>query len=117
MRFGCKRTLQISRQTRRIALALSAAAVGLALIYLHPVASIAQQVPSSLYVSGNAAVPGFPGAWPPIQIAPGVDPNRETFIDLNGPSLRVVDLHHMGGLPKAQLVGAPKPFTFSAAQL
>ncbi len=117
MKFGCKRTLQISRQTRRIAVDLSAAAVGLALMYLHPVASIAQQVPNSLYVSGNAAVTGFSGALPPIQIAPGVNPNRETFIDLNGPSVRVVDLHHMGGLPEAQLIGAPKPFTFSAAQL
>ena len=112
-----KELCRFARQTRRTAGVSSAAAVGLALIYLYPAAIDAQQTPSSLYVTGNAAVTGFSGALPPIQIAPGVDPNRETFIDLNGPSLRVVDLHHMGGLPEAQLVGAPKSFTFSAAQL
>jgi hypothetical protein len=66
---------------------------------------------------GDAAVTGFSGALAPIQIAPGVDPGEQTFIDLDGPSLRVVDLHHMGGPPTAQLVGAPKPFTFTAAQI
>ncbi len=58
---------------------------------------------------------GFSGALPPVQIAPGVDPGQKTFIDPNGPSLRVVDLHHMGGPAQAQLVGAPKPLTIPAA--
>jgi hypothetical protein len=52
-----------------------------------------------------------------VQIAPGVDPVEKTLIDLNGPSLRVVDLHHMDGPPQAQLVGAPKPLTISAAMI
>src|ERR1039457_6282838 len=68
-------------------------------------------------VALNRAVTGFSGALPPVQIAPGADPGKQTFIDLNGPSLRIVDLHHMNGPMEAQLVGAPKPFTFSAAQL
>jgi hypothetical protein len=83
---------------------------------MFPAALTAQQS-SAVYVAGNAAVTGFAGALPPVQIAPGVDPNQQTFIDLNGPALRVVDLQHMGGPAQAQLVGAPKPFTFSAAQL
>jgi hypothetical protein len=71
---------------------------------MHP--ATAQQ-PPSLFLLGDAAVTGFSGALPPVQIAPGVDPVAQTFIDLNGPSLRVVDLHHMDGPPMAQLVGAP----------
>src|SRR5271155_1066132 len=83
---------------------------------IHPAAVTAQQ-PAPLYVAGDAAVTGFSGALPPVQIAPGLDPNQKTFIDPNGPSLRVVDLHYMGGLAEAQLVGAAKPFTVSAALL
>ena len=89
-------------------------------LFLIPVACTqlnAQQPASVVVAQGNAAVTGFSGALPPIQIAPGVDPNQKTFIDLNGPALRVVDLQHMGGPTQAQLVGAPKPFTFSAARL
>jgi hypothetical protein len=77
----------------------------------------AQQTSVAVVAPGNAAVSGFSGAIPPAQIAPGDDPGRLTFIDVNGPSLRIVDLQHMGGPPAAQLVGAPKPFTFSAAEI
>ena len=81
---------------------------------MHP--ATAQQ-PPPLFLPGDAAVTGFSGALPPVQIAPGVDPVAQTFIDLNGPSLRVVDLHHMDGPPMAQLVGAAKPLTISAAMI
>lgn len=66
---------------------------------------------------GNAVVTGFSGALPPIQIAPGVDPGTLTFIDKNGPSLRIVDLQQMGGPAIAQLVAAAKPSTFTAAEI
>ncbi len=66
---------------------------------------------------GNAAVTGFSGAIPPAQIPPGVDPRERTFIDLDGPSARIVDLQNMGGPPDAQLVPAPKPFAVTAAQI
>jgi hypothetical protein len=84
---------------------------------LAPADMSAQQTPVPLVAQGNAAVTGFSGALPPARIAPGDDPDRLTFIDLNGPSLRIVDLRHMGGPPVAELVGAPKPFTFSAAAI
>ena len=71
----------------------------------------------AILAPGNAAVTGFSGAPPPMQIAPGVDPGTLTFIDSTGPSLRVVDLQHMGGPPAAQLVGAPKPYTWVANQI
>ena len=73
--------------------------------------------PSIVLAPGNAAVTGFSGALEPIQIASGADPNRDTFINLGGPSLRIVDLQHMNGPAHAQLVGAAKPFTFDAALL
>jgi hypothetical protein len=77
----------------------------------------AQETSVAVVARGDAAVTGFSGALPPAQIAPGDDPGRLTFIDLNGPSLRIVDLQHMGGPTAAQLVGAPKPFTFSAGAI
>ena len=66
---------------------------------------------------GNAAVTAFSGAVAPTQVAPGVNPAGFTFIDLNGASLRVVDLQNLGGPPDAQLVNVPKPFTITAAQI
>lgn len=66
---------------------------------------------------GNAAVTGFSGAVPPIEIAPGVDPAELTFIDENGFALRIIDLRHMSGPPAAQLVGAPKPHTWLAKDI
>jgi hypothetical protein len=84
-------------------------------ICIIPAGLTAQQTP--VYSAGNAAVTGFSGALPPVQIAPGVDPDKKTFIDLNGPSLRIVDLRNMGGPMQAQLVRAPKLFTFPAASI
>ena len=75
------------------------------------------QQPAPILALGNAAVTGFSGAIPPAQIAPGADPAEETFIDENGPVLRIVDLQHMGGLPNAQLVNAPKPVSWFASQI
>src|SRR5262245_12760863 len=72
---------------------------------------------TAVYAPGDAAVTGFSGASPPVQIAPGADPGEMTFIDLNGPSLRVVDLRRMGGPPAAQPVGAPTRVTIGAAQI
>ena len=93
----------------------SAAALSLVFVCGAGVQTRAQQTSSPIVAAGNAAVTGFSGALQPIQIAPGVDPSQKTFIDATGPSLRVVDLQHMNGPPTAQLVGAAKPFTVSAA--
>ena len=94
-------------------------AVGLtvALAWATPFAASAQQNAGVILAPGNAAVTGFSGNLPPIQIAPGIDPGTQTFIDRNGPSLRIIDLQRMGGPAAAQLVGASKPFTFTAAQI
>ena len=79
--------------------------------------AFAQNAPAGILAPGNAVVTGFSGAIPPAQIAPGVDPGEKTFIDLNGPSLRINDLQSLNGPPIAQLVAAPKPFTATAAQI
>ena len=95
-----------ARAMRRIAAALT-----LALSLSGPASA---QSPAGVYAPGEAAVTGFSGAVRPSEIALGQDPDARTFIDPEGPSLRVVDLSRMGGPPEAQLVGAPKPFTVSA---
>jgi hypothetical protein len=94
-----------------------AAAVAAVLGCVAPASLSAQQPQNPVVVLGNAAVTGFSGALPPIEIAPGVDPAAKTFIDPSGASLRVIDLQNMSGPPIAQLVGAPKPFSFSAAMI
>ena len=112
-----KKRLRIRSQARRLIRNCCAGALLFAPICILPAALMAQQASSPVYSAGNAAVTGFSGALPPVQIAPGVDPGTKTFIDLNGPSLRVVDLQNMGGPAQAQLVGAPKLFTFTAASI
>jgi len=91
------------------ALCFAAVAVG---------AALAQTgAPAGILAPGNAAVTGFSEAHPPASVPPGTDPDDKTFIDLKGPSLRVIDLQNMGGPPQAQLVRAPKPYTATAAQI
>jgi hypothetical protein len=94
------------------------AAIGLALAALVALAGArAQTAPAAVVAPGEAAVAGFSGAPPPARIAPGEDPAAKTFIDLGGPSLRVVDLRRMDGPAAAQAVRALKPFTFTARDL
>ena len=99
MATGHKNQRLIRRQKWRGLRTSVAAIFGFAAICIIPPATAQQAV----YVPGNAAVTGFSGALPPAQIAPGVDPNQKTFIDLSGPSLRIVDLQHMGGPARRSL--------------
>jgi hypothetical protein len=81
-------------------------------------AVFAQPVPQGILAVGNGVFTGFSGTVPPpAPLPPGVLPADKTYIDLAGPSARVVDLQNMGGPPAAQLVNAPKPFTATAAQI
>jgi hypothetical protein len=67
---------------------------------------------------GNGVVTGFSGAVPPpAKLPPGFAPEDKTYIDMDGPSARVIDLQAMGGPPAGQVVEAPKPFTATAAQI
>jgi hypothetical protein len=103
---ACKPSATGIRAMRCVSLAL-----GLALA-LGEVATA--QAPRGVYAPGQAAVTGFSGALRPFEMEPGQDADARTFINPEGPALRVVDLSRMGSPPAAQLVGAPKPFTVSA---
>ncbi|MBI4274479.1 MAG: hypothetical protein HY659_07245, partial [Rhizobiales bacterium] len=84
---------------------------------LGPVVAQPAQPPAGILTDGDAAVTGFSGTRPPMVIAPGADPADKTYIDLAGPSARVIDLQTPGAPPQAQLLQAPKPFTVTAAQV
>ena len=70
-----------------------------------------------IIVDGNAVVTGFSGALPPSLIAPGVNPADKTLLDINGASLRVIDLQAPAAPPQAQLLQMQKPFAVTAAQI
>jgi hypothetical protein len=80
-------------------------------------AQATQQAVAGVHRPGDAVVTGFSGVRPPQQIAPGVNPLDKTFIDLDGPSVRVIDLSNPGAPPQGQVMAAPKPFTVTARQI
>ena len=81
-------------------------------------AATAQDSPRGILGLGNAVVTGFSGVRPPAApLAPGLDALDKTLIDIDGPSLRVIDLNNPGGPPRGQVMTAPKPFTVSARQI
>jgi hypothetical protein len=80
-------------------------------------AQATQPVATPVHRPGDAVVTGFSGIRPPPQFPPGVNPLDKTFIDLDGPSVRVIDLSNPGAPPQGQVMAAPKPFTVTAAQV
>lgn len=103
------RPLRLGAVTR-LALLILAALVQ----FLAPAA--AQRIERGIISPGDAAVTGFSGAVPPAELVPGTDPTPATFIDLEGPTLRVIELKRMAAAPIGQLVEAPKYYTAKAAQ-
>ena len=74
-----------------------------------------QQIPGERYKPHDN---GFSGARAIDGPSPAsAQPFDKTFIDLNGPALRVIDLGRMGGPAQGQLVAAPKPFTVTADRI
>jgi hypothetical protein len=96
---------------------LLAAAVIIAMAASHGPLYAQQATASGILADGNAVVTGFSGAQPPTLIAPQVDPADQTFVDLNGAALRVIDLQAPGAPPRAQLLQAAKPFAVTAGQI
>jgi len=76
----------------------------------------AEAVQRGIIAPGDAAVTGFSGAVSPAELPPGADPVPATVINLDGPTVRVIDLKQLGGPPAAQIVPAPKPYTATARQ-
>jgi hypothetical protein len=110
--------LNMSRKGAKMRRLLSATA---AIIFLGAIgihSTHAQNVPTSgILADGNAVVTGFSGAQPPMTVPPGIDPADRTFIDLNGPAARVIDLQAPGAPPQAQLINSSKQFTVTASQV
>jgi hypothetical protein len=75
--------------------AFAGALAALALLGCGSLEPASAQAPGIL-ATGNAVVTGFSGAPLPAQLPPGLLPADLTFIDLNGPSARVVDLQAPG---------------------
>ena len=67
---------------------------------------------------GNIAVTGFSGTvFPQGGFKPGVNPLDETFIDLDGKSLRIFNIKEAGDAPKGQLINTPPPFEVEARKI
>lgn len=85
---------------------------------LLPVSAFAQQVDSPLMKPGNMAVTGFSGTnFPAEGLKPGVEPLDETFINLDGVSLRIFNIKTAGEAPKGQMIHTPPPFEVSARKI
>ncbi len=67
---------------------------------------------------GNIAVTGFSGTtFPQGGFKPGVNPQDETFIDLDGKTLRIFNIKIAGEAPKGQLINTPPPFEVAARKI
>jgi hypothetical protein len=82
---------------------------------LFSAAALAQNAPAIL-PAGDAAVAGFSGT---TVIGSPPEPQRidKTYINLDGPALRVIGLDRLGGPPQGQFVPAAKPFMATARQI
>jgi hypothetical protein len=103
---------------RKLATCVAASAFSIAALMLVVVTASAQDSSRAILGPGNAVVTGFSGVRAPAPpLPPRVDPVERTFIDLDRPSARVIQLDALLGPPAGQLVAAPKPFSVTAAQV
>ncbi len=78
----------------------------------------APSLDTPLMKPGNMAVTGFSGTiFPQEGLPPGVNPLDETFISLNGKSLRIFNIRATGEAPKGQLIHTPAPFEVDARKI
>ena len=112
-----RKSSRASRGPAASVLLLLLVAILTAAVDFVPEPASAQGAPPGILAPGNAAVTGFSGARLPAEVPAGVEAGEQAFIDLDGPSARIIDLSNMQGTPAAQLVPARKPFTLTAAQL
>ena len=78
----------------------------------------AQVIEPPLMKPGNIAVTGFSGtSFPQEGLPPGINPLDETFIDLDGKSLRIFNIKTAGGPPAGQLLNTPPPFEIEARKI
>lgn len=77
-------------------------------------------VQSQIIFPGAMAISGFSGTViPGIEegLAPGIDPIDETFIDMDGATVRIFDAASLGAPATGQMVNLPQPFEVTAGQI
>ena len=72
---------------------------------------------ASVLNQGNAVVTGFSGVTPPAVAPASGDPMDGTLIDLNGASMRLLDLSTGGEPPHGQLISSPTVFQVKAGDV
>jgi hypothetical protein len=79
-------------------------------------ATASAQNAAPILPAGDAAVAGFSGT---VVVGSPPEARRldKTFINLDGPALRVIGLDRLGAAAKGQLIAAKKPFTATARQI
>ncbi|MFY9687398.1 MAG: hypothetical protein WAJ88_16480, partial [Pseudolabrys sp.] len=80
-------------------------------------AQVPRPAAAAVHSPGDAAVTGFSGVRPPQQVPSGINPLDKTFIDLDGASVRIIDLSNPGAPPQGQIMPAPSPFAVTARQV
>ncbi|MFZ3352141.1 MAG: hypothetical protein WA268_14860 [Xanthobacteraceae bacterium] len=109
-------SMRLRGRTNRLGFGFTLAAIAL-LAAMLPSGLARAQAPRAVLQSGDAVVTGFSGAPQPAQVTQGVDPGDQTFIDPNGPSVRVFNLQAPGAPPQAQILATLNPFTVTAGQV
>jgi uncharacterized repeat protein (TIGR01451 family) len=72
----------------------------------------------SVLSQGDAVVTGFSGIKPlDASVPPSTNPLDTFFIDLDGPSMQIVQLRAAGAPPQGQLITAPVPFKVKAGDI
>lgn len=105
-----RRVASIGRSTPRVC-AIATLAITCAGWLLAPPNADAQ--PPAILSPGDAVVTGFSGVTPPVPPFPSGSPLHETFIDLNGISMRIQRLQPNGS-PQGQVIPAPDVYAVTA---
>jgi len=80
-------------------------------------AQVTQPAAAATHSPGDAVVTGFSGVRAPQQVAPGVNPLDKTVIDLDGHSVRVIDLSNPGAPAQGQVMPASRLLAVTARQI
>ena len=100
--------MNVSRLMGRFSAAAVVVFASLVMGASSPASSGDEVKPPSLLQPGDLAVTGFSGTVLATDKLPlGVDPLDRTFIDPNGPALRIFDASSLSGTPAGQLVNTP----------
>src|SRR5262249_7881253 len=113
----CKTTTLAQRQTNfmfQLWRSASILMLLLGVVLLMTTAAKAQAILSQ----GDAVVTGFSGIKPlDASVPPGANPLDNFFIDLDGPSMQIVQLGAAGAAPQGRLITAPVLFKVRAGDI